>query len=123
MSDKNAPVLVVDHLPMVRRMVRQCLRKLGYENVQEADSLPAAAEMLESNNFKLVISDCEMPECNPQQFLRAVRTSVQTKEAPILFIASSTVRLPTLDDTRVGFIQKPFTAQHIEKRLSAFCES
>ena len=31
------PILIVDHLPMVRRMVKNCLRQLGFENIQEKD--------------------------------------------------------------------------------------
>lgn len=121
--DKNMPILVVDHLPMVRRMVKNCLRQLGFENIQEAEDCVAAAELLETAPFQLIISDSEMPDMGPSQLLLKVRSEPHTKEIPVLFVTSGSAMhgqsKAQLQDSRSAFISKPFTAQQIEQRIQS----
>jgi two-component system, chemotaxis family, chemotaxis protein CheY len=119
--DKNMPILVVDHLPMVRRMVRNCLRQLGFENIQEAEDSQVAAQLLEADPFQLIISDSEMPDMAPAELLSKVRGESHTRDIPVLFVASATAKTgqneAQLKDSHATFIVKPFTAQQMEKRL------
>lgn len=116
--DKNIPILVVDHLPMVRRMVKNCLRQLGFENVHEAENGATALECLESDKFSLIISDSEMPDMKPEELVTRFRRKTED-EAPILFITSATSKSArTLDGGHTGVIVKPFTAQQIGEKLA-----
>lgn len=116
--DKNMPILVVDHLPMVRRMVKNCLRQLGFENIHEAENGEGAAQRLGEDTFQLVISDSEMPDMDPIELLSKVRSDPQSKDTPVLFVTSATAKsADRFQDSRAAVIVKPFTAQQIEKRL------
>ena len=116
--DKNIPILVVDHLPMVRRMVKNCLRQLGFENIHEAEDSVEAIDKVESDNFRLIISDIDLPDAKPAQLVDSIRGSSAGAQVPVLFVASGTSRVDLSEDPRVGCIVKPFTAQQVEKKLS-----
>ena len=116
--DKNISILVVDHLPMVRRMVKNCLRQLGFVNVHEAEDGAKAVECLQGDAFSLIISDSEMPDMRPEELVSQLRKTT-TAEAPVLFIASATSKqAKPVDDKHTGVIVKPFTAQQIQEKLA-----
>ncbi len=118
--DKNIPILIVDHLPMVRRMVKNCLRQLGFENVHEAEDGAKAIECLGSENFSLVISDSEMPDMKPAELVTHLRRKQNSDDAPVLFIASATSKnTKPVNYDHTGVIVKPFTAQQIGAKLAS----
>lgn len=117
--DKNISILVVDHLPMVRRMVKNCLKQLGFVNVSEAEDGAKAVECLQGDAFSLIISDSEMPDMRPDELVSHLRQTKSTGEAPVLFIASATSKqVKTIGDQRTSVIVKPFTAQQIQEKLA-----
>lgn len=120
--DKNISILVVDHLPMVRRMVKNCLRQLGFENVHEAEDGSGAMDKLGSGSFQLIISDSDMPDMSPGELLSHLRSGDSNGTAPVLFIASGTQRSSSrvnhTGDLKTDFIIKPFTAHQIEEKLA-----
>lgn len=120
--DKNISILVVDHLPMVRRMVRNCLRQLGFENVHEAEDGTGAIDKLGSDTFQLIISDSDMPDMTPGDLIAHLRGRHTNGDAPVLFIASGTQRssakIVDVGDERTDYIVKPFTAHQIEEKLA-----
>lgn len=120
--DKNISILVVDHLPMVRRMVRNCLRQLGFENVHEAEDGTVAIDKLGSDTFQLIISDSDMPDMSPGELISHLRGRDVNGDAPVLFIASGMhhkgSKMVDVGDQRTDYIVKPFTAHQIEEKLA-----
>ena len=72
--NKNMPILIVDDYSTVRRIVKNCLGRLGFKNVIEAEDGESAFEMLKNNEVELVISDWQMPRISGSQLLQSVRT-------------------------------------------------
>ena len=77
--DRNMPILIVDDLSSMRRIMKNCLKKLGFENVVEAEDARSALAELEKGEIKFVISDWNMG-AEGQEFLRAARDNHKLKE-------------------------------------------
>jgi len=120
--DRNMPILVVDDYSTVRRIVRHCLRQLGFENVTEAEDGMAALEKLQKESFSLIISDWNMPNLMGLELLKAVRSSAALKDIPFLMVIAEKQKNPLLEALpadRATFIVKPFTAELLRQRMEA----
>ncbi|VFS66629.1 Chemotaxis protein CheY [Kluyvera cryocrescens] len=61
MADKELKFLVVDDFSTMRRIVRNLLKELGFNNVEEAEDGVDALNKLNAGGFGFVISDWNMP--------------------------------------------------------------
>lgn len=61
MADKELKFLVVDDFSTMRRIVRNLLKELGFNNVEEAEDGVDALNKLQAGGFGFVISDWNMP--------------------------------------------------------------
>ena len=57
MVDKGIKILVVDDFPTMRRIIRNLLKELGFENVDEAEDGAIGLEKLRNGGFQFVVSD------------------------------------------------------------------
>ena len=72
--DTKMKVLVVDDFSTMRRIVKNILRQLGFENIVEADDGQTAVRKLESERIDFVISDWNMPNMSGLELLKWVRS-------------------------------------------------
>ena len=80
-------VLVVDDHPVNRLLVIHQVSALGYAN-EAAENGLEALEMWRSGRFKLIITDCNMPEMDGYDLTRAIRAEeMATGQAHTLIIA------------------------------------
>ncbi|KKI44144.1 chemotaxis protein CheY, partial [Obesumbacterium proteus] len=61
MADKNLRFLVVDDFATMRRIVRNLLKDLGFNKVDEAEDGQNALTLLRESTFDFVITDWNMP--------------------------------------------------------------
>lgn len=124
--DRNMPILVVDDYETVRRVVKNCLRQLGFENVVEAPDGAAAWEELQNGSFNLVIADWYMPGLMGQDLLKAARDDGRLKNIPFLMVAAEAQKkqmAQAINDDHTAHIVKPFTAQVLREKMAAlFCK-
>ena len=101
--DKNMPILIVDDFSTMRRTVKTCLHRMGFENITEAeDGVIALRKLRESENrFGLIISDWNMPNMDGNDFLKALR------------------RMPGGDRPKVVFCTTENDIGHIARALHA----
>ena len=119
--DKAKPVLIVDHQETMRRITRNYLRQLGFENVVEAEDGQAAWEQLNAGEFQLVISDWQMPNMMGMDLLKAIQNDPKLKAVPFLMVAALAQKGDVTKATNIGlsnYIMKPFTAGILEQKLS-----
>ena len=76
--------LVVDDFSTMRRIVKNLLQELGYQNVQEADDGKTAWPMLQAGSFDFVITDWNMPLMPGLDLLKAIRADEKLKSLPVL---------------------------------------
>jgi len=120
--DKSMPVLVVDDFGTMRKIVRGCLRQLGFENVTEAVDGAVALEKLKTGDFKLVISDWNMPNMMGIDLLRAVRGDERLKPIPFLMVTAEAQKENVIEAAKAGvsnYIVKPFTPDQLQAKLEA----
>ena len=71
----NMRVLVVDDFSTMRRIVRNILRQLGFQNVVEADDGTSAWDVLNREKIDFIVSDWNMPQMTGIELLRKVRAA------------------------------------------------
>lgn len=119
--DRNILILVVDDFSTMRRIVKNCLKQLGFENIVEADDGQAALEKLATGDFKLIISDWNMPTMMGIDLLKQVRANEKYKSIPFLMVTAEAQKENILEAAKAGvsnYIIKPFTADVLEEKMS-----
>jgi two-component system chemotaxis response regulator CheY len=114
------PILVVDDFSTMRRIVKNCLKQLGFENVSEAEDGQVALTKLQSGEFKFVISDWNMPNMMGIDLLRAVRADQKLKTLPFLMVTAEAQKENIIEAAKAGvsnYIIKPFTADLLQQKL------
>jgi two-component system chemotaxis response regulator CheY len=120
--DKKIPILIVDDFSTMRRIVKTCLRQLGFENIAEAEDGQVALSKLQCSEFKLVISDWNMPNMMGIDLLKAVRADEKLKALPFLMVTAEAQKENVLEAAKAGvsnYIVKPFTADQLQAKLEA----
>lgn len=119
---RDMKILVVDDFATMRRIVRNILQQLGFTNVAEAEDGRLALDKLKSGDFKLVISDWNMPNMMGIDLLRAVRGDDSLKTTPFLMVTAESNKENVIQAVQAGvsnYIVKPFTADTLEQKLEA----
>ncbi|APZ43014.1 response regulator [Acidihalobacter ferrooxydans] len=120
--DKNIRILAVDDFSTMRRIVRNLLRELGFNNVEEAENGQEALQKLRSKPFDFVVSDWNMPVMQGIDLLREIRSDPQLKSIPVLMVTAEAKRDNILEAAKAGvngYIVKPFTAETLKEKLDA----
>ena len=121
-QDKTMPILVVDDFSTMRRIVKTCLRQLGFENITEAEDGKVAFEKMQNNDFKLVISDWNMPNMMGIDLLKAVRSDEKLKHIPFVLVTAEGQKENVIEAAKAGvsnYVVKPFTADTLQSKLDA----
>ena len=120
--DKNMSILIVDDYKTMLRIIRNLLKQLGFDNVDEATDGSAALQKLRDRDFGLVISDWNMEPMSGLQLLKEVRADVKLKELPFIMITAESKSENVIAAKEAGvsnYIVKPFNAATLKGKLSA----
>jgi len=124
--DKKMPVLVVDDFPTMRKIIRNLLEQLGFNNITEAeDGSDALRKMRDSGargNFGLVISDWNMEPMTGLQLLKEVRADNVLKTTPFIMITAENKTENVVAAKQAGvnnYIVKPFNAATLKSKMEA----
>ncbi len=86
--DKNMAVLIVDDYKTMLRIIRNLLRQIGFNNVDEASDGATALQKLRRDNFGLVISDWNMEPMTGLQLLKEVRADEKLRTLPFIMVTA-----------------------------------
>ena len=120
--DKHMPILVVDDFSTMRRIVKGCLKQLGFENFTDAEDGQIALAKLQGEEFKLIVSDWNMPNMMGIDLLKAVRADAKLKSIPFLMVTAEANKENVIEAAKAGvsnYIVKPFTADQMQAKLEA----
>ncbi|AGC49941.1 chemotaxis response regulator CheY [Lawsonia intracellularis] len=118
--DLNMKVLVVDDFSTMRRIIKNILRQLGFNNVVEADDGTTAWEMINKEKIDFVVSDWNMPQMTGIELLRKVRASEQYSELPFLMVTAEAQQENIIEAVQAkvsNYIVKPFTAETMKQKI------
>lgn len=125
MADKNIHILVVDDFPTMRRIVRNLLKELGFNNVDEAEDGVDALNRLRSDSFGFVVSDWNMPNLDGLEMLKQIRADDELKHLPVLMVTAEAKKENIIAAAQAGangYVVKPFTAATLEEKLNKIFE-
>ncbi len=118
--DKNIKVLVVDDFSTMRRIVKNILRQLGFNNIVEADDGTTGLGILQKEKIDLIISDWNMPKMTGLDLLKTVRSDDALKDIPFLMVTAEAQQENIIEAVKSGvsnYIVKPFTAETLGKKI------
>lgn len=121
MVDKELRFLVVDDFATMRRIVRNLLKELGFNNVDEAEDGADALNKLTTGDFGFVISDWNMPNMDGLELLKAIRASATMARLPVLMVTAEAKKENIIAAAQAGasgYVVKPFTAAILEEKLN-----
>ena len=120
--DMNAPVLVVDDYQTMVRIIRNLLKQLGFENVDEAADGREALEKMKVKKYGLVISDWNMEPMTGYELLREVRGDELLKPTPFIMVTAESKTENVIAAKKAGvnnYIVKPFNAQTLKAKIAS----
>src|SRR5579863_5790147 len=118
--DMNMNVLIVDDYKTMLRIIRNLLKQLGFENVDEATDGGTALMKLRDRNFGLVISDWNMEPMTGLQLLREVRADAKLKSTPFIMVTAESKTENVIAAKEAGvsnYIVKPFNAETLQGKM------
>lgn len=123
--DQNIKILVVDDFATMRKVVRNLLKQVGYENIIEAEDGVMALKALKSQKIDFVISDWNMPNMTGLELLKAVRADEDLKKTPFLMVTAEALQDNVITAVKAGvsnYIVKPFTAEVLNEKIKKILE-
>jgi two-component system chemotaxis response regulator CheY len=118
--DKDMPILIVDDYKTMLRIIRNLLKQLDFNNVDEATDGTVALEKLREKKYGLIISDWNMEPMTGIQLLKEVRGDSALKKMPFIMITaeSKTENVVIAKEAGVSnYIVKPFNAATLRSKL------
>ncbi|MEZ5919597.1 MAG: response regulator [Alphaproteobacteria bacterium] len=121
--DKNMNVLIVDDYNTMLRIIKNLLKQLGFNNVDEATDGAMALEKIKNKPYGLVISDWNMEPMTGIELLRSIRGSGESyKDVPFIMITAESKTENVVEAKKAGvnnYIVKPFNAETLKSKISA----
>lgn len=125
MANPNTKFLVVDDFSTMRRIVRNLLKELGYNNVDEAEDGAVALSKLKGGDFDFVVSDWNMPNMDGLTMLQNIRADAEIKHLPVLMVTAEAKKENIIAAAQAGangYVVKPFTAATLDEKLAKIFE-
>jgi two-component system chemotaxis response regulator CheY len=120
-ADANMKILVVDDMSTMRRIVKNILKQLGFNNLEEAENGQDALTKLKADNYGFVVSDWNMPVMMGIDMLRAIRADEKLKTIPVLMVTAEAQKENLIEAVQAGvsnYIVKPFTAETMQEKIN-----
>jgi len=118
--DKSMNVLIVDDYKTMLRIIRNLLKQIDFNNVEEATDGSDALIKLRSGNFGLVISDWNMQPMTGLELLQEVRQDSRLKSLPFIMITAESKTENVVAAKQAGvsnYIVKPFNAETLREKI------
>lgn len=123
--DKNMNVLVVDDYQTMIRIIKNLLKQLGFNNVDEATDGTAAYDLLTTKKYGLVISDWNMEPMSGLDLLKKVRSTGgndNISKVPFIMITAESKTENVIAAKQAGvnnYIVKPFNAETLKTKITS----
>lgn len=123
--DKNMNVLVVDDYQTMIRIIKNLLKQLGFNNVDEATTGQAALDQINGKKYGLIISDWNMEPMSGLDLLKTVRATQgndNISKVPFIMVTAESKTENVIAAKQAGvnnYIVKPFNAETLKTKIAA----
>jgi two-component system chemotaxis response regulator CheY len=118
--DKTMQVLIVDDYKTMLRIIRNLLKQLDFDNVDEATDGAEALAKLRAGSYGLVISDWNMAPMTGLELLKEVRADARLKDTPFIMVTAESKTENVIAAKQAGvsnYIVKPFNAETLRDKI------
>lgn len=121
----DAKILIIDDMSTMRKIVRNMLNKMGYNNLEEAEDGDPAWKMINEaadagSPYDFIISDWNMPIMTGLDLLKSIRSSEKHKKLPFLMVTAEAEQANVVIAVKAGvsnFVVKPFSIQLLKEKI------
>jgi len=120
--DLSMPVLVVDDYNTMIRILRNLLKQLGFQDIDDAPDGTAALQKMRCKKYGLVISDWNMEPMTGYDLLKQVRGDPGLSRTPFIMVTAESKTENVIAAKKAGvnnYIVKPFNAQTLQNKIEA----
>ena len=120
--DVSMPILIVDDYNTMIRIIRNLLKQLGFENVDEAHDGTSALAKMRERTYGLVISDWNMVPMTGYDLLREIRADPVLGNTRFIMVTAESKTDNVIAAKKAGvdnYIVKPFNAQTLHHKIQA----
>ena len=120
--DLGMPVLIVDDYNTMVRIIRNLLRQLGFEHIDDANDGSEALEKMQQLKYGLVISDWNMEGMTGIDLLQKVRANPAMSSTPFIMVTAESKTENVIAAKKAGvsnYIVKPFNAQTLKSKIDS----
>ena len=122
--DTSIPILVVDDYTTMIRIIRNLLRQLGFNDVDDAPDGSIALSKMHIKRYGLIISDWNMEPMTGYELLKQVRSDPSISATPFIMVTAESKTENVVAAKQAGvnnYIVKPFNAQTLKTKIEAVC--
>jgi len=122
--NKNMRVVIVDDYTTMLRILRNLLRQLEINNVEEATDGDTAFQLMQKAPPDLIISDWNMAPVTGLDLLRRVRADARLKPIPFIMVTAESKTENVIAAKQAGvsnYIVKPFNADTLRAKIASVC--
>ncbi len=115
-------ILLVDDSSTMRRIQKNTLTKLGYEDVDEAEDGAQAIQKVAMTAYDLVLMDWNMPNMTGIEALKKIKENPDTKSVPVIMVTSESEKTRIIEAIQAGaanYVVKPFQPETLQEKISA----
>lgn len=120
--DSSLPILVVDDYQTMVRIIRNLLKQIGFENIDDASNGQDALAKIQEKHYGLIISDWNMEPMTGYQLLQKVREDKDHSGIPFIMITAESKTDNVIAARKAGvshYIVKPFNAATLKAKIDA----
>ncbi|MGH7389307.1 MAG: response regulator [Candidatus Rokuibacteriota bacterium] len=113
-------ILTVDDSDTMRRIIKNGLKAIGYDEVIEAENGQVGLARIQSEAVDFVITDCSMPVMTGLEMLSAIRSNPATRDLPVLMVTAAGRQEEVVEAVLAGvsgYIVKPFAAETLHAKM------
>lgn len=110
--------LIVDDSSTMRRIIKNTLKRVGYEDILEASNGREALEIF--TEADIILTDWNMPEMDGLEFVKTVRK--KNTSIPILMVTTNAAKDDIVEALKNGvnnYIVKPFTPETLKEKVES----
>lgn len=120
--DHSMRILIVDDYNTMIRIIRNLLKQLGFEHIDDASDGSAALAKMHEQKYGLIISDWNMEPMTGYDLLKHVRADPALADTPFIMVTAESKTENVIAAKRAGvsnYIVKPFNAQTLQSKIEA----
>ena len=112
-------ILVVDDSSTMRRIIKNTLARIGYEDVVEAEHGVDALSKLDG--VELILTDWNMPVMDGLTLVNSIRANDAHKDVPIIMVTTEAAKEEIVVAIKAGvndYIIKPFNQTVLQEKIN-----